>query len=119
MGSEDSTLDWRYFSKEVEVYKIVTQYKDFWVSEAQMKALWPAIADVSHKDKMVSIGDEAIRVFSILGVVKEKQRFCELPKELQKGLLKTENIFDEQELEGFSDGVRLLLSDREGLGDGR
>lgn len=119
MDVADTSLDWKYFSKEVEVYKIVTQHKTFWVSKAQVEALKPLIGDIKHKDRMVFIGDEGVRVFSILGIVKEKQRFCQLPEELQRSLLKTEGIFEEAELEGFSKNVRLILSDVKGLGDGK
>lgn len=106
MLEEDIKEDWKYYSKTVEVYRVKTADKTFYISKNQASVLKKVVEDIEHKDRMVFIGDDGIRAFSILAILKEQKKFYELPTSLQKKLLEEEKVFTDKEMAGFSKHIR-------------
>lgn len=106
---EDISKDWKYYSKEVEVYRLVTQVGEFYLSYRQGEEVKKILASKKDKDRMIFVDESnGIRMFLIQAIFKEKKKFYELSGSVKKRLLQ-EGVFTQEELSEFSDKVRTTL----------
>ena len=110
MDNKQSSTDWVYYSKQVEVYRLTTQNDEFFITISQGEVVKQMLRDADGKDRMIFLNDSTgIRLFLIQSISKVKKRFFELPNSVRQRILQEGEVFTEKELAGFSSEVRQLL----------
>ena len=111
---DNGKADWVYYSREIEVYKLVTQVGEFIVTLSQGEVVKQMLGEADGQNRMIFIdGTTGVRLYLIQSISKVKKRFFELPDSVKRKLLSEGDVFSEEEIAGFSIKVCQQLGNKE------